>query len=209
MLRQVRPRMPRRAFTLVEILTFAAVGSMVLYMMYDIFVASARQGQNLDRKLEAVQGAQLLMERLERDLKHLIYVKDKFELEVSEDGLQIFFYVFDGHGEDLSSGEIPIHMRDYTFDPATHRMLIDGVVFQSAFYRAVEFQLANAGGAGGSDRPVLTIRVGGVARDMANLPEEELDLRSRADFVSSVGLAAVAESKRQPYWRTNLVYQVR
>lgn len=199
----------RRGVSLLEVVMFAGVGSLVLYLMYDIFVASARQGQDLDRKLEAVQGAQLLMERLERDVKHLIYVKDKYELEVSEGGKRVQFYVFDGHGEDLSTGEIPIHQRDFTFDSATHQVLIDGVVFQPAFYRNVEFQLSNVGGAGEGEKPVLTIRVGGVAREVSGLPEEDLDLKSRADFVSSVGLAAVAEAKRQPFWRTNLTYLVR
>lgn len=199
----------RRGVSLLEVVTFAAVGSLVLYLMYDIFAASSRQGQDLDRKLEAVQGAQLLMERLERDVKHLIYVPDKYELEVSDGGHRVRFYVFDGHGEDLSSGEVPIHQRDFTFDPATHRVLIDGVVFQAAFYRAVEFELGDVGGPGGDEKPVLTIRVGGVARDRAGLPEGDLDLRSRADFVSSVGLAAVAQTKRRPYWRTNLTYLVR
>jgi hypothetical protein len=201
--------MRRRAVSLLEILMFALVGSMVLYIMYDIFVASARQGQDLDRKLKAVQGAQLLLERLERDLKHLIYVPAVYEPVVDEEGHRIVFHLFDGHGEDMSDGVIPIHRREYRFDPATRRVLIDDVVYSASYFRAVEFQLGEAGEGSEVGRPVLTIRIGGVAEDVAQLTEEELDLRTRADFVSSVGLASMAEAKRQPYWRTNLQYKLR
>lgn len=196
----------RRGYTIAEILIFSLVGALVLYMTYDFFVASATQGRDLDRKLKAVQGSQLLLERLERDLKHLVYKQDTYELEVDEDGLGVRFYVFDGHRDDLSEGTIPIHERVYRFDPATHRMTIDGSLYSPAVFRAVEFQL---GDAGGGEHPVLTMRVGGVADDVAGLPEEELDLRQRADFVSSVGLAAIADAKRDPFWRTSLKYQAR
>ena len=54
----------------------------------------------------------------------------------------------------------------------------------------------------------LTRRVGGVADDRAQLPEEMLDLKTRADFVSSVGLSAIAIAKRNPYWKTSLRYRI-
>lgn len=196
----------RRGYTIAEILIFSLVGALVLYMTYDFFAASATQGRDLDRKLKAVQGSQLLLERLERDLKHLVYKKDTYELELAEDGLGVSFFVFDGHRDDLSDGTIPIHKREYRFDPATHRVTIDGSVYTPAVFRAIEFQL---GDAGGGEHPVLTMRVGGVADDVAGLPEEELDLRQRADFVSSVGLAAIADAKRDPFWRTSLRYEPR
>lgn len=199
----------RRGVSLLEILMFAAVGSMVLYIMYDIFVASARQGQDLDRKLKAVQGAQLLLERLERDLKHMVFVQGEYEPVVDQDGRRLVFFLFDGHGEDLSDGVIPIHRREFRFDPEAKRVLIDEVVYAASYFRALEFQLADVGGAAGGTRPVLTVRVGGVSEDVASLPEEELDLKARADFVSSVGLASMAEAKRLPLWRSNLQYQLR
>ena len=200
------PRRHRRGFTIAEVLVFSVIGGLVLYMTYDFFAASATQGRDLDRKLKAVQGSQLLLERLERDLKHLVYKKDQFELEVDEDRLGVSFYVFDGHRDDLSEGTIPIHKRVYRFDPATSRMTIDGSVYSPAVFRAIQFQL---GDAGGGEHPVLTMRVGGVADDVAGLPEEDLDLRQRADFVSSVGLAAIADAKRDPFWRTSLKYEPR
>jgi len=198
-----------RAYTIAEILMFSLVGAVILYIMYDIFVGSSRQGVDLDRKLKAVQGSQLLLERLERDLKHLIHVEGLYELKVDEGGRRVRFYVFDGHGEDMSDGVIPIHQREFRFDPSTKRVAIDGEVFAVAYFRAVEFQVTDVGGSVGGERPVLTIRVGGVADDVADLPEEELDLKSRADFVSSVGLAAVAAAKRDPLWRSSLQYKVR
>lgn len=196
----------RRAFTLAEILIFSAIGGMVLYLMYELFIGSSRQGQDLDRKLKAVQGSQLLLERLERDLKHLVYEEGRLELAVDDDGQGVSFYVFDGHADDLSDGKIPVHKRVYRFDPATSRVTIDDKPYAPAFFRAVAFQL---GDAGDGEHPVLTMRIGGVADDLAGLPEEKLDLRSRADFVSSVGLSAIAAAKRDPYWRTSLQYEPR
>ncbi len=207
---RIRPRGGRRrAFTLLEIVMFSAIGGGVMYIAYNIFVASAKQGVNLDAKLKAVQGAQLLLERLERDLKHMVFEQGRYELSVSEDGSRVRFYMFDGHGADMADGVIPIHLREYRFDPALSRVMIDNEPYAPAFFRAVEFQLGSAGGAGTQDRPVLTMRVGGVADELAGLPEANLDLKTRSDFVSSVGLEAVAAARRTPRWRSSLAYRVR
>lgn len=203
-----RRRIRRRAFTLLEIVMFSTIGAMVLYITYEIFLSSSKQGVDLDTKLRAVQGAQLLLERLERDLKHMVYSEGVYELHVSQDGRHVRFYVFDGHGRDITDGNIPVHLREYRFDAGSNRVLVDGSPFAFAFFRDVQFSLTNAGDPEGDDRPVLTMRVGGVADDRADLPEEELDLRKRADFVSSVGLAAIASAKRTPGWRSNLSYRV-
>ncbi len=199
-------RKRQQGFSLAEILIFALVGSMVLYFMYDIFVASTKQGRDLDRKLKAVQGAQLLLERIERDLKHLIYEKGKYELQVDPDRLGVQFYVYAGHGEDLSEGIIPIEKRVYRFDGAKARVLINEAPFASSHFRAIEFELMDAGG---GTHPVLTMRVGGVAEDLAGLPEDATDLRTRADFVSSVGLPAIAAAERDPFWMPSIDYRLR
>lgn len=202
----MRPR--RRAFTMLEVLMFSFVGSIVLYITYNIMVGTNRQGINLDTKLKAVQGAQMLLERLERDLKHMVYEEGRYELQVSPAGDWIRFYIFDGHGADLTSGEIPIHLREYRFEEGSSRVSIDGAPFANWFFRAVEFSLSEAAGGKPGERPVLTMRVGGVADDRAGLPEDRQDLKTRADFVSAVGLSAVASAKRSPYWRSSLRYRL-
>lgn len=201
-------RRARAGHSLLEIVMFAAIGSMVLYIGYELFVGSAKQGRDLDTKLKAVQASQLLLERLERDLKHLVYEEGRYTLEVGEDGRRVRFYMFDGHGQDLTDGVIPIHLREYLFDPGSSRVMIDGEPYVSAYFRQVLFELGNAGSDPSRPRPVLTMRVGGVADERAGLPEDDLDLRTRADFVSSVGLSAIAAVERTPQWVTSLTYRV-
>lgn len=193
----------RRAVTIVEVTIFAAVGAVIMSVLYQLFVGASRQGRDLDLKLKAVQGSQLLLERLERDLKHLVYEKDRYEVEVDEEGRRLRFYLFDGHQQDLSDGVIPIHQREYRFDPTTNRVTIDQVPYAPAYFRAVQFELTDIG-QGKAKKPILTMRVGGVADEFDELPEGAIDLRTRADFVSSVGLAAVAAAHRQKLWWTAL-----
>ena len=200
--------MRRRGFTLLEILMFSAVGMVVLYIGYEVFVSATKQGIDLDTKLKAVQGSQMLLERLERDLKHMVYEEGKFELEVSDEGDLVRFYVYDGYDRDLTDGEIPVHRREYRFDPSVSRVFIDGAPYNFAYFRAIEFSLDDVGNGEAGQRPILTMRVGGVADDRAQLPEEMLDLKTRADFVSSVGLSAIAIAKRNPYWKTSLRYRI-
>lgn len=58
----------RRAFTLVETVLVAGLGVVVLTLLIDIYMTGQRQSTKLETRLAAVQGAQLLIERIRQDV---------------------------------------------------------------------------------------------------------------------------------------------
>jgi len=63
----------RHGFTLLETLMVAAIGVMVLALLWELYISGNKQSSKLQTRLSAIQGAQLLVERIRQDVAGFVY----------------------------------------------------------------------------------------------------------------------------------------
>jgi len=124
-------------FSLFEIMIVAGLGVLMITLLVDTYMTARRQSAKLEVQLSAVQGAQLLIERIRQDIACSIHAPgDSMKIVESVHGgqqnrfnLLVFskyrFFekpsaLYDPNENDPSW--IETDRVSYTFDPATHRV---------------------------------------------------------------------------------------
>lgn len=83
----------RRAFTLVEVVVFSAIGLLVVTGAWSLFRSSMTKGKRTDSKLQGVQAGLLFALQLEKDLDALHEARGKgIEFKITKEGADLLFH---------------------------------------------------------------------------------------------------------------------
>lgn len=128
----------RRGFTLIELSVAMLAGSMLAGALWTLFAGGARHHRNTDERLQAVQAAQTLIERLRSDLASA-FVDPGNPLVATAGGLE--FLASDpaapaGYNRPAPDGRLVT----YEFDRSSHQVLRNGSPLPAPAYEAVEFE---------------------------------------------------------------------
>jgi hypothetical protein len=70
--RLLRPRRPRRAYTLVEVALAVAVGTILMLVILELLRKSSRMFSQRNEKLDALQSATMISEIMHRDMRYMV-----------------------------------------------------------------------------------------------------------------------------------------
>lgn len=204
-------RCARGGFTLIEVLVMSAIGILLLGVLYAFFVQSHADTGQMDQRLKSVQGAHLLVERIETDVKQLVCGENRskvlLDVEVTSDGgatdnVLSFFRV---DGDATTPRGIRAERLEYRFDPATKRVLLNGKALPLARFRAVrfDFQKRDPKAVPPVEADVLRVVASGVADELADKPDDQVPEQKRSTVVVAIGLTARTAGDQHKYWCRN------
>jgi hypothetical protein len=198
----------RRAFTLVEVTVMGAVAIMLLGIFYSLFVSSSMDSQKLSRKLQSIQAAHLLLERLEDDLKQAVYVRGTFDMQVFNHGTgsanAVVFYRVDPRVASPADGgtSVKVERVEYVWDPLSCKVVVNGKAFAGGLFKRLEFRYTE--GTPAAEPPVyadyLTVTVTGIPDEDAKRKIEDIDLRELTTLVASFSFRARAMARAYEPW---------
>ena len=107
-----------RGMTMVETLTVVVLITLVLAPILDVFLSSRRNAAKGFEKLETLDRARFILEKVQRDLKSLCSGPGYGFMPVASTTMSFSFPVFPaGPCPNLADGSIPVHGVTYRFDP--------------------------------------------------------------------------------------------
>lgn len=125
---------------MVEVMVSAAIGSVVLGVLYSMFTTAGKIDRGVESKNELVQSATLAVETLKRDLEELVslpvdpdrprYGDGRNPVYISEDGRQISFYITaKGPDSRTPDGKLKLDRVNYHIRPAARQHPDDPVSY--------------------------------------------------------------------------------
>jgi len=189
-----------RGFTVLEVLVMSAVALFLLGVVYAVFTSSAVDAAKANRKLQALQAVQGLLDRLSMDLQQAYYAKARYPVAVknSRGGTanELCFHRVD-------SATVPptvlapvfVEPVVYSFDPATATVSIDGRPLANCRFKRVTFAYA-----WGEPGDFVTVTATGVPDELASVPVGDIDERDLATVVASFAVRSRAMQRRYPTW---------
>ena len=161
----------------------------------------------MSRKLQSLQAAHLLLERLESDLKQGYYQKGKYHLAITNyrDGKanRLTFHRAEGTTvPPTKDAATTLQKVVYAFDPRDAKVTINGKTFNGGRFKRVKFEY-NWGYPGDQ----LTVTLTGVPDELASEPIEKIDSRSMATVVATIAFRNRAMQRSYANWvrRASLV----
>ena len=192
---------------MVEIMVMSGVGLVLLGIFYSFFIQSTSDSKSMGQKLQAIQGAHLLLEHLENDVKQAFYLKNVYDVQVFDwqggvaNGLS-FHRVDSSEPPPSKGGQLKLERVEYVFDPRAARVMVNGRPFASGMFKRVEFSFTP--GAPMADPPkyadYLTVTVTGVPDELASRDISVIDVRSLATLVSTFSFRNRAIKEANPSW---------
>ncbi len=190
----------RKGFTVLEVLVMSSIALFLLGVVYSIFSRSTNEATKMSRKLQSLQAAHLLIERLENDIKQAYYKKGKYHLAISNYGK--------GKGNRLTfhraeastvppkrSAPADLKKVIYTFDPQSAKVRINGKSFAGGRFKRVKFEYE-----WGYPGDHLTVTVTGVPDELADKPLAEIDQNSIATVVATIAFRNRAMQRTYATW---------
>lgn len=193
---------PRRGLTVLELLIMSAIGVMLLGMFWSFFTQSHSDTQQMSQKLKSFQGGYLLIERLEGDLRQMVYSKGDMPLVIGDEGKSIRFYRCDPGL--TKPDDIRLKECKYRWDPDTRRVYLNDKAILSTRFLDMRFELDERDPKATPPREgnLLRITVKGVAEELAKKDPSEIPENKTTTLVAAVELQSKTSSEVHEYWFT-------
>ena len=199
--------MKRRGFTVLEVLIMSVVALFLLGIVYSIFSQSTNEATKMSRKLQSLQAAHLLLERLESDLKQAYYQKGKYHLSISNHrkgkANRLTFHRAEAATvPPTKESATNLKKLVYAYDPKSAKVTINGKDFGAGRFKRVRFEY-NWSYPGDH----LTVTVTGVPDELAKTSIEKIDPRQMATVVATIAFRNRAMQRSYATWarRASLV----
>lgn len=188
---------------MLELLIMSGVGVMLLGIFWAFFSQSHSDTQQMSQKLKSFQGGHLLIERLEGDLREMVWDKTRHPLKIEDEGRSITFSRAD---ERLTKpDDIRLKSCKYHLDPATRRVYLNDEPILSTRFLDLRFELDGRDMAATPPRPgnVLRISLRGVAEELADKDPAEIPANKTTTLVAAVYLRSKTSAEMNEYWWTH------
>jgi len=185
---------------------------MLLGVVYSFFISSSKDGQKMNRKLQAIQAGHLLLERLENDVKQAVYVKGMYDMQVfSHQGGNdnaVVFYRVDAGGPPTGSADgqqLKVERVEYIFSPVTARVYINGRPFPGGLFKRVAFRYDKGDPDAAPPRyaDTLTAVVSGIPDELARKDISQIDDRELSTLVSTYSYRPRAVATAYGAWNVH------
>ncbi len=193
----------RRGLTVLELLIMSAIGIMLLGMFWSFFTQSHSDTQQMSQKLKSFQGGYLLIERIESDLRQLLFSKGTYPVTVSDEGRMLTFYRTDLKRTQPDS--VYLTKMVYRYDAASREVFLNDKRILSTRFLDVRFRLDERDLKATPPREgnVMRITVKGVSAELAKKDASDIPENKTATLVTAVSLQSKTLAEQHEYWWTH------